>query len=1569
MKKGLLIVALLCLICIPFSILAFAEETEAPSEPIVLLVGDETNAETGTYTWKDALQYAETNYANGAYTVRLTKDIFVGEAFTINKPLKLTIDLAGYTLSSNTGSVKTDSETGTQSWSAGVTVKLGSGSSKCVITTMTSVEGGTWNNVYQNSLNNATSYDSLFSIAAGVSPVTFNFGGAGSKALTVNGNMLVTGSSSSFQNEMIADIHIDGGSYKLTNGIYQVQAKSTMTSCAIYNVDAKNATVSVNSRLFYRNGSGCNLNAASIMSFTNCTVKSWSKALSIGNAAYTGSITMTGCTIENIVFDLRTASAASVVFGEGCVFTTPDATTTISSVEYTTFNADKTGFANANTNCAEGCVLVNDTETGVIRVEKSVPEIDASILLVADETNEELSTYTWIDALAKAASNPEAAYTVRLTKDIAVDTQFELAAQVDLTIDLAGYTLTSSVDTISLGSKASGSVITILTSVEGGTWSNAKKSPFTIGTSGSPFTINYGSEDSEALNIVANMLVVGGTNFKNKNQVANINLFAGTYTLMNGIYQVYGKNENTCAIFKVNVKDAVIAVSSRFLFAYPFSSEYTFALNEQSFMNFENCTLKSSTDEPVSFANRPYQGTITMTGCTIENLAFDSIVAEAEAVVFGEGCVFTTPEAKGDYAGNTFNEAKDLFANANMRCAEGCVIVNADDGLVRVMKASDACRIDFTTPAGTETRYWLAGSTPVYTGELKTTIGDSVYSFSFSDIKVAAPEGATYEGKLVGGTPLSASLTLYSSIDLHVYIREASEITAINGKSIDSFDAVINNGETYYKLSFKELAPKDAAAPQSIIITVDYEGESIDTERTVSVANYVKKLMDITMDTNTSYLGVALLGYIKAASEYFGTATDETNAALDAVIRKHAIYEWSAENNDKIYEIPEGLSRIKAVALNLGNTPGFAVAVAKGVESVRVAGVSYTVDPELVTEVNGEECCYVITHFGAFSMMDDFDIEADGEQLTFNLDTYLNYMGNPSYAGALYGYALAARMYLDYPIAKQEQTALAKDKTYRILFIGNSYTHTDSMPTRFFLPIAESEGYSVEVDYITKGGHQLIWHADPTDVCGAQVEAALTGDKQYDFVVLQDSSSNTALDDYQWHLYDPVRTLVAKIRAHGAEPILYATSARELGTAFLENRGWSHEHMLYKVAAAYTAIAEELDLRVCYAGFTLAEVYLNTDIRVFKEGDSISHPTTVGMYGVALTLFSEIFGVDPQSIAYESGLKGTTSETEAILKKAAAMAVLYTPSIPEAYRLSSEGVTNPDQEEVHMLNTKKFIFIGNSYIYWGKTVLGSSSNNLEDRQHDEGYFYQLCKRMGANVDVTNWTFGGHGVGSIFSDSCSHCNGCDHKEYLTDRYYDYVVISPGAETGFDETMQKVMAFFKEANPDVQFILLGTACAYGINGTDSPDYMYQQALFAPYEDQGVLIADWGGLVSGILNGTYTVPGATQEFTRSSFIVKDKKHGTMLTGYLEAMFVYCVITGESATTLPYSFWDETSLREEFDVEKFLNQNTSEDYTSNFVEIFNSEADMKGLQQLVDQVIKEKPYRNESSSPSAEG
>ena len=71
------------------------------------------------------------------------------------------------------------------------------------------------------------------------------------------------------------------------------------------------------------------------------------------------------------------------------------------------------------------------------------------------------------------------------------------------------------------------------------------------------------------------------------------------------------------------------------------------------------------------------------------------------------------------------------------------------------------------------------------------------------------------------------------------------------------------------------------------------------------------------------------------------------------------------------------------------------------------------------------------------------------------------------------------------------------------------------------------------------------------------------------------------------------------------------------------------------------------------------------------------------------------------------------------------------------------------------LQGKKIIFIGNSYTFWGQTVIFKDQDVLtqDKRSYDQGYFYQLCKANGIDVAVTNWTFGGHDITAMFSQPC------------------------------------------------------------------------------------------------------------------------------------------------------------------------------------------------------------------------
>ena len=273
------------------------------------------------------------------------------------------------------------------------------------------------------------------------------------------------------------------------------------------------------------------------------------------------------------------------------------------------------------------------------------------------------------------------------------------------------------------------------------------------------------------------------------------------------------------------------------------------------------------------------------------------------------------------------------------------------------------------------------------------------------------------------------------------------------------------------------------------------------------------------------------------------------------------------------------------------------------------------------------------------------------------------------------------------------------------------------------------------------------------------------------------------------------------------------------------------------------------------------------------------------------------------------------------------------------------------------LDGKKVLFVGNSYTYYAHTVLRASGSGLtqDKRGNDQGYFYQLCKTQGAEVSVTNWTFGDHALWESLGHSCTReaCYGVDHLSYLVDRDFDYVVLQPYVSDFNDEInayLQPMMEIFRQVNPDVQFILAVPHMAY------HRSYSWIGRL--PEIDQSkITVCNWGKLLHDILSGAVQVPNATQQYFNGTFIVsaseKDGHHQNLLAGYLTSLMVYCAITGDSAVGLPYDFCSDTSVRPEFDLEAFKKERYVYEPFTNFIEVFQSPADMEGLQQLADRYI----------------
>ena len=165
----------------------------------------------------------------------------------------------------------------------------------------------------------------------------------------------------------------------------------------------------------------------------------------------------------------------------------------------------------------------------------------------------------------------------------------------------------------------------------------------------------------------------------------------------------------------------------------------------------------------------------------------------------------------------------------------------------------------------------------------------------------------------------------------------------------------------------------------------------------------------------------------------------------------------------------------------------------------------------------------------------------------------------------------------------------------------------------------------------------------------------------------------------------------------------------------------------------------------------------------------------------------------------------------------------------------------------------------------------------------------------------------------------------------------------------------MNLFREVNPDVKFVFLGCAAYYGVNQNNT---VYQEILdkYDDVEALGLEIADWGKLISDLIDGTAKVDGSEFDYEKSSFIVSDGYHQNMLAGYITALYAYCTLTGEKAVGQPYYFYNDKSQHFRLDIPDYVSYYYKKDggtVATNADEIMESPYDMMEIQKLVDKYM----------------
>ena len=220
----------------------------------------------------------------------------------------------------------------------------------------------------------------------------------------------------------------------------------------------------------------------------------------------------------------------------------------------------------------------------------------------------------------------------------------------------------------------------------------------------------------------------------------------------------------------------------------------------------------------------------------------------------------------------------------------------------------------------------------------------------------------------------------------------------------------------------------------------------------------------------------------------------------------------------------------------------------------------------------------------------------------------------------------------------------------RILFIGNSYTTVNDLPS-VFANLARSGGHRVETGTAAVDGWSLADHA------GSSVTATTLASKNWDIVVLQEQSQIPSVEQFrQDQMYPAARRLIGSIRNTGARPLFYLTWARREG--WPENAMPDYASMQAAIDEGYLAIARDQRVAVAPVGDGWATLVTHGTGAPLWQQDG-SHPSEAGTYLAACVFYATIFRESPNGLGYHASL---SADAAAIIQSVAAQTVLADPA-------------------------------------------------------------------------------------------------------------------------------------------------------------------------------------------------------------------------------------------------------------------------------------------------------------------
>lgn len=219
-------------------------------------------------------------------------------------------------------------------------------------------------------------------------------------------------------------------------------------------------------------------------------------------------------------------------------------------------------------------------------------------------------------------------------------------------------------------------------------------------------------------------------------------------------------------------------------------------------------------------------------------------------------------------------------------------------------------------------------------------------------------------------------------------------------------------------------------------------------------------------------------------------------------------------------------------------------------------------------------------------------------------------------------------------------------KTYKILFIGNSHTYYNDLP-EMFKALANADGINCEISSITSDRYKLSDFADENDKYGQQVYNALTN-SSWDYVVLQENRAVLVENAYKTET--AVNKLYSLIKNAGAKMVVYATQPNNIGSTFKLN-----STSLYLTDLQIEQILTRNNFKIANENDGLVATSGTNFMRVMQDYPEISmyisdnlHPTVAGSYLAACTIYHTVFNQSPYGNGF---LPESEYDTEKLLSK------------------------------------------------------------------------------------------------------------------------------------------------------------------------------------------------------------------------------------------------------------------------------------------------------------------------------